>query len=293
MPLCPRCRTPLPEPPEAFCPHCGAPTEAGSESPAPPRASDLDPDDGSAPAPEFAPGDRPAEALPPLPPPAATEAPPAPEPPGIPWDDRGRLGFATALVDTTVQVLRAPTDFYRRMRPSGGVGGALVYAVVLGYLGFLAKTLYEGIFQAVMGNPAPDLKLGPEFDRAFAMMQGGGGVVLQLVVAPFTLAAAAFVVAALDHLALLLLGGARGGFEATFRVLAFANAANVAALVPLCGAPAGAVWSLVLSIIGLSVVHCVSWQKATAAVLLPLVVACCCCGGAIGLLAALAAGALR
>ena len=54
-----------------------------------------------------------------------------------------------------------------------------------------------------------------------------------------------------------------------------------------------AIWVVVLTIIGLSVVHGISWQKATAAVLLPLVLFCCCCLGGIGLLAGLIAASVR
>jgi hypothetical protein len=49
----------------------------------------------------------------------------------------------------------------------------------------------------------------------------------------------------------------------------------------------------VLTIIGLSVVHGISWQKATAAVLLPLFLFCCCCLGGIGVFAGLFAAAAR
>jgi hypothetical protein len=49
----------------------------------------------------------------------------------------------------------------------------------------------------------------------------------------------------------------------------------------------------VLTIIGLSVVHGISWQKATAAVLLPLFVFCCCCLGGIGVFAGLFAASMR
>jgi hypothetical protein len=270
MLLCPRCREPLTDPPEAFCPRCGAAIEG---------EPDLSPPRDEAPAAEATP-----PPTPPLPPPAeAAEAPP----PGIPWDDRERLGFATALVDTTVQVLRSPGDFYRRMRPAGGVGSALAYAVIVAYAGFVAKAFYDWIFQMVLGRQ--ELGFGPELERAIAMMQGGGGLLLQLILGPFLLAAALFVSAGLNHLALLLLGGARRGFDSTFRVCAFANAANVTALLPICGSLVAAVWIVVLTIIGLSVVHGISWQKATGAVLLPLVVFCCCCAGGIGLLAGMLA----
>jgi hypothetical protein len=274
MLLCPRCREPLTDPPEAFCPRCGAAVE---------RAVD-----GLLPAPEpEAEAEAEAEA-PPVPP----EAPAPPPPPGIPWDDRARLGFTTALVDTTVQVLRAPGDFYRRMRPTGGVGSALFYAVIVAYAGFVVTVLYEWIFQMIVGPQTPELGFGPGVDRAVAMMQGGSPLV-RLVAAPLGLAAAAFIGAAINHLALMLVSGARRGFEATFRVCAFANAANVASLLPICGPFVASVWFMVLCIIGLSVVHGISWQKATAAVLLPLAVLCCCCAGGVGVVAALVGAAAR
>jgi len=274
MILCPRCREPLADPPESFCPRCGAAIGGA------PNAAPSEPE----PAPD------PAPALSPPPPPAGTAEPP----PGIPWDERARIGFATALVDTTVQVLRAPGDFYRRMRPTGGVGSALAYAVIVSYVGLVATVLYDWIFQAVVGNQAAGLgEMGPEFEQALALLQGGGGRVVQLVVAPFSLAAMLFLGAAIDHLALMLLSGARRGFDSTFRACAFARAASIVGLLPICGLVLAPVWTLVLTIIGLSVVHGISWQKATAAVLLPLVVFCCCCAGGIGLLASLIAASVR
>jgi hypothetical protein len=275
MLLCPRCREPLADPPESFCPRCGAATEASA---GPATEGEASEPDASPETPRAAPA------------PPEAEAADLPSP-GIPWDDRERLGFATALVDTTVQVLRSPRDFYRRMRPTGGVGGALAYAVIVAYVGFVAKALYDWIFQTVVGRQ--DLGFGPEFERAFAMMQGGGGLLLQLIIGPFVLAAAMFVSAGLNHLSLLLLGGARRGFDSTFRVGAFASAANVFALVPICGSLLAAVWVVVLTIIGLSIVHGISWQRATGAVLLPLVLFCCCCAGGVGLFAALMAASVR
>jgi hypothetical protein len=272
MDLCPRCREPLAEPPEPFCQRCGAAVEGASDA----TATGPDP--------------LPSGDAPPVPAPEPVETPP----PGIPWDDRARLGFATALVDTTVQVLRAPSDFYRRMRPTGGVGAALAYAVIVAYVGFVATLLYDWIFQAVMGTQPPVLPgMGPEFERAFALMQGGGGRILQLVLAPFGLAAGVLIGAGLNHLTLMLLSGANRGFEATFRVSAFANAVNVISLLPLCGQLVAAVWLVVVTIIGLSVVHGISWRKATAAVLLPFVLFCCCCAGGILLLASILGMAAR
>lgn len=265
---CPSCHQPLPDERAGFCIHCGAVLPPGADRPVP---------------------DEPAALPAPLPPVSA----PIAEPRGVPWERRPEVGFFTALVDTTLQVLSKPREFFRSMPPSGGLGAPLLYAVLIGYVGLVATAVYDAIFEAVVGRETPDLGLGPEFDRALAMVQGGPGLLAQLLVGPFALAAGVFLSAALNHLALMLLGGARRGFEATFRVGAYSKAASIVSLVPLCGPFVGIVWAAVASIIGLQVVHDTTLGKAIGAVLLPVVVACCCCGGTIGLVAALMASAVR
>jgi hypothetical protein len=90
-----------------------------------------------------------------------------------------------------------------------------------------------------------------------------------------------FVVAGILHLMLLLLGGARRGFEATFRVACYAHATTLLLVVPFCGAPVMMIWRIVAYVIGLAEAHQISHGKALAAVLLPLLALCCCCLGII------------
>jgi hypothetical protein len=82
--------------------------------------------------------------------------------------------------------------------------------------------------------------------------------------------------AAFQHLFLFLVGGAKRGFLATFRVQCYAGASLIFAVVPACGSIVGVIWSLVLAVIGLSAAHQISTGKAAAAVLLPLLLCCGC-----------------
>ena len=103
MLLCPRCREPLADPPESFCPRCGASIDASRDVRTAACARGRPPRCRSRRRPSHRGS-------------AAT---------GHPLGRaRTRSGFATALVETTRQVLRAPSDFFRRMRPAGGVGAA-------------------------------------------------------------------------------------------------------------------------------------------------------------------------
>ena len=243
---CPSCGAPLPEPHERFCPHCGA---------------DL-------------------EALPPL------EAPlTRPQPrPGTPWEDRGRIGFIPALIETTQQVLTRPSAFFASMPVTGGIGGPLLYGILVGTLGVVVAALYREVFQALVGSTFAGLGSSGELRRFMPFVMGGVGLVLQVVFAPIFVTLGLFIAAAIAHLFLLLLGGARRGFEATFRVMCYGEAAAVINVIPGCGGVIAGVYYLVLAIIGLAAAHGIGKGTAAAAVLLPLVLVCCCCVGA-GLLA--------
>jgi len=232
--LCPRCQQPLPDPPERFCPSCGAELTA-------------------------APG-------------------------GTPWDRRGEIGFFPALVDTTTQVFTRSTEFFRAMPVAGGLGSPLLYGVIVGYVGLLAAAVYNAIFQAVMGPGMFSMPHRGELDRILPYIQGGFGIVMQVVLGPVAVVVGLFLFAAVVHLVLMLIGGANRGFEATFRVGCYAEATSLLRLIPICGSLVATAYFIVLAIVGLSEAHGISKGKAATAVLLPLVLICCCCGLIIGLM---------
>lgn len=242
---CPSCGAALPEPHERFCPHCGADLEA-----APPLESPLT----------------------------------RPQPrPGTPWEDRGRIGFVPALVETTQKVLTRPSDFFASMPVTGGIGGPLLYAIVVGSLGVIVSALYGQIFQVLLGSTLAGLESSEAFRRITPFVMGGVGLVVQVIFAPVGVALGVFIVASLFHVLLLLFGGARKGFEATLRVVCYSAASAVIRIIPFCGDLFSFAYFLVLAIIGLAAAHGIGKGTASAAVLLPLVLVCCCC---------LAAGAL-
>jgi len=120
-----------------------------------------------------------------------------------------------------------------------------------------------------------------ELDRFLPYLQGGFGVVFQIVLGPLLVAVALFISSAILHVLLLLFGGAPRGFEATFRVRCYAEAASIIRLIPFCGTAIFVIYTLILAIVGLSEAHRIGRGRAAAAVLVPLILFCCCCTGAI------------
>jgi hypothetical protein len=209
----------------------------------------------------------------------------APEPPrGTPWERRAEIGVGSGLVETTKQVLFAPTAFFREMPVSGGIGAPLGYAVILGYLGVVFQAIYQAVFRVVMGPTFSRFEARDELRNVLPWLEGGAGFVAQLLFGPIFVVLGLFIGAGVYHLMLLILGGARRDFEATFRVAAYSQAISVLLILPICGSLIGFVWWLVVVVIGLSEAHGIGRGKAFAAVILPLVLVCCCCCVALGLI---------
>jgi hypothetical protein len=210
--------------------------------------------------------------------------PPQPGSPqgSTPWEDQGRLGIATAFVETTRQVLTTPTAFFRGMAPSGGIGASLAYGVLVGLVGVVASSLYLFVFKASLGPALRSFDEQEVVTRLFPAVGGGLALAGQILFAPFGLVIRMFVAAGVVHVVLLLMGGAKG-FETTLRVMAYGEAPAILCIVPICGELASFPYRAVVIIIGLSEAHGVSRGAAALAVLLPLGLTCCCCAGVLGL----------
>jgi hypothetical protein len=172
------------------------------------------------------------------------------------------------------------------MPVTGGLGSPLLYAALAGWAGLAAMAFYQAIWVSIVG-PA-SLPFGierAEVARALAWLESWTGLVAQVVFGGVWVVIAAFISSGVLHLMLLLLGGARRGFEATFRVVCFSQAPALLLvipvfLVPFCGLLVVA-WSLVLEVLGFAEAHQIDHGKAAAAVLLPLLICCCCCAGLV------------
>ena len=247
---CPHCQRPLPDPPQRFCPHCGGDVQGA------PAESQGVVAHGS-----------------------------------TPWENREQLGFMGAYVETTRQVLLEPAGFFTRMPTRGGIGAPLVYGLLTAFVAIIVATIYQVVFSSVMGSWAAGLQ-GEDspLDKMLPFLGHGVGLVFQLLLAPVFALVSLFVFSALLHLFLMIFGGAKEGFEASFRVLCYAQATQLVQIVPICGGLIASVWLLVVLIIGLSEAHKTSRGTAAAAVLVPIVLFCCCCVGAILVMAGGIAG---
>ena len=200
---------------------------------------------------------------------------------GTPWEDRGRIGFVAALVETTQQVLTSPPRFFASMPVTGGIGRPCSTAILVGYVGLVVAALYNCSLPAVVGSTFAGWTAAPSCGASCRCCRAASASSSQLIFAPVIVILGLFIVPGIVHLVLLLLGGRGSGFEATFRVVCYSEAAARRQHRPaLRRRHRGPCTTMVLAIIGLSAAHGISRGTAAAAVLLPLVLLCCCCAGA-------------
>lgn len=204
---------------------------------------------------------------------ATSSPPPPPATPvqgvGIPWEDPARVSALERFTETVKLLATRPGEAYAGMPTSGGIGSPLSYAVVVGWIGIAFAVVWNMLFQ---GMWLPFMDLGDEA-AVFAGFTAAWGIGM-LFLAPLFVLVGVFIGAAILHLMLMIVGGANNGFEATFRVVCYAQTAQLAAIIPFCGSLISAVWAIVLYVIGLASAHRTTQGKAVLAVVLPLVLCC-------------------
>jgi hypothetical protein len=186
-----------------------------------------------------------------------------------PWEDRETRGFFGGLFRTLADALFHPSEFFRKMPVTGGLTDPLLYALIVGMIGLLFSYLWQIVTHGTMQGMIPGV-----YGSSGHSLAQGAGLALLAFFSPFLIIIGLFVSAAVLHVCLMMVKGARAGFEATFRVASYGYSAYIFMVIPFCGGLLGAVWAIVLSIIGLREAHETTGGKAAFAVFLP-VIACC------------------
>jgi hypothetical protein len=188
---------------------------------------------------------------------------------GLPWDERRTKGLFNAFIETLQTVLSKPVATFTAMKREGGLGEPLLYAVIGGTFGGIFAVTYNFALRS----------FGSFGDRHDVMehLFGGIGWIFLSVLTPLFVAIGMFVLSAILHVCLMIVGGAKQSFETTFRVVCFAEGSVSPLLViPFCGGFIVGIWKIVLYCIGLARAHETDTGRVVIAVLLPLIV---CCGG--------------
>jgi hypothetical protein len=187
---------------------------------------------------------------------------------GPPWENRARHGFWVALWRTWRDSVFRPVPFFRTLPPDGGYGPPLLFAVLMTAVGLFFSFYWsalEGL--AAGGGQMPGVE--GEVGGVFLVI---ATLVAFVFVIPLYIGVL-FVSAAVLHVAFMVVGAGRRGFEGTFRALAYASGPAVFSLFPFFGPILSLVWGIVLWFIGMREVQRTTNGRTALGFLLPAVAA--------------------
>lgn len=182
----------------------------------------------------------------------------------VPWERLDIYGFFPGLVQTIKRVMLAPAYFFSTMPVGGGLLRPLAFYVLVGMVSVIAQYVFQVMGMQFMFG-AEDAGVPAEAYGLMGVMSAG-----MLLIYPLLLAGGLFIGAGIQHVLLLLFRAGSQGYEATFRVAAYASAPFILGVVPLLGNVVGGVWGFVLIVIGLKYVHDTTYGRVLAAIFAPL-----------------------
>ncbi|MBA3635416.1 MAG: YIP1 family protein [Actinomycetota bacterium] len=198
----------------------------------------------------------------------STGGPGGPPPPrvsgGTAGGDFDYRDLVPSFIRTAREVLFNPVGFFRSIPRQGDFLNPLLFAVICALISAVLSGIIGFLINLVAGNGI-----------------GGslGGLISTIIFIPIGTAIGLFIGAAIYHLlVLLIIRPSHAGYEATFRVVAYASVLQLLswlAVIPILGILIGiaiAIYNLVLSVLGIREMHSTTTGRAVAVVLIPVIV---------------------
>lgn len=189
----------------------------------------------------------------------------------LPWDERESLGVWRAWWRTSLKLLGSPVQTLSAAEPDGSLSGSTLFAAISSLVGFGPTFLLYAVGLTAVFALTPAAK---DADGGPPPLLFGGIFVGYMVMLFFVQVASTFVVAAMDHLTLKLIGAEPRSWATSVRANALAMAPFVIGLLPLCGFYVFPLWALVLRVLALRELHGVRTGQAVLAVVAPMVLFC-------------------
>lgn len=176
-----------------------------------------------------------------------------------PWESGE--GIVWAFLRTTKDCLFSPTKFFKNVAKGEGYWSPLIYGIICGIIGFGVAIVWQWLFLSTL-IPLPGI---PFISYNIILL-------IATIALPFMMAFSIFIGSAITHLCLMIIGGNKSGYKATFRAISYAWCGNLFEIIPFIGSAIGSIYTLVLTIIGVRETHGITTGKAILAVLLPAII---------------------
>lgn len=180
-----------------------------------------------------------------------------------PWENRSELGLWEGIYQTSKAVLFSPEKFFKSMTFTGGLKEPLAYGLLFGSMGTMVGFFWQFLLLgSSLRSIDPDLIGQLPMGLIFFMI---------MLISPIFVILTIFFTSGIIHLMLLIVGGGKNGFEATFRVISYSQVAQILGVIPFIGGIIGGLWLAIVQFIGLRAIHEISYLKVVMAFLIPVI----------------------
>ncbi len=185
----------------------------------------------------------------------------------VPFEDLENFGFFSGIAQTIKRASLSPKLFFAVM-PFKGLVRPLIFGLLIAQF-----VLVMSAFWQLSGVPDLTDFMLEQQGMAVPNAQEALDPILLFLYVPIFYVFNLFLNSSVVHIVMVTLGGAKRGFEGTFRVMAYAQAPAVIGAIPFGIIPA-VIWSLTVSFIGLRYMHSTDYPRvALAHIVLVAVVA--------------------
>jgi hypothetical protein len=195
--------------------------------------------------------------------------------PRLPWEERDRLGFVEAMVQTVRLLVTEPSEAFSRLRSDGDLTSPMLFGIMVSWICLLFSQLWSVLISSSVRGLFGGMNGFEELFRT----PSGLGLAGMMLLWPVMFVVMAFVGAGVLHVCLMLVGAterSEQGFEGTLKVYIYATVSWFALLLPFVGGLLASLWHLVLQVVGFTAVHRTTQGRALIAVLIPTIVCCLC-----------------
>ncbi len=177
-----------------------------------------------------------------------------------PLENQSNPGLLNVIFPAAKKVLFQPGRFFGTRDPENGLNAPLTFGLLFGGIGDMLAFFWSVLLFS--GGLIP-------FGKAFLGQMDGIWIVILMAAIPIAVVLKMFFYSGILHLMLLIVRGGKEGFNATFRVVAYSQAALAWNIIPFVGSWIGTFWKLGIQVAGLHKVHHISYLRAIMAFLIP------------------------
>ncbi|OIQ51288.1 Yip1 domain protein [Pseudodesulfovibrio hydrargyri] len=185
-----------------------------------------------------------------------------------PFEQLDRYGFFHGLFLTLKLVLFSPRLFFSVMPVGNGLSKPLTFAILV--------SMIQTVVQYAWGVAGLTPGMNVTAHGLEAVPYDAVNGLFELLLTPAVVALSLFAISGFYHLILSMLKSGNKGFEGSFRAVAYAYAPMMIGIIPMFTANfmaswmlINAVWTLILTAIGLKYIHKVGYTKIVAVLLIP------------------------